>query len=203
MKKLLLLSILFLNLSAFASDKLHVKALENYSSETPKEIFQVKLIEDKTVNELYILSGTVLNCKLLKIKDPTRAKMDAKVYFRLISYTDSTGEHKFPKNLTAKYAKKVLNKESIKSIPPKTVVKATTSIAGDLIAPGISTVVSFVDGAVTNQENDRLVSGAKQVYKDSLLSYVEYGEAIYIQEGDTFYLVVKPTKEKDLKQKAE
>ncbi|MBQ7286799.1 MAG: hypothetical protein IJW73_03455 [Candidatus Gastranaerophilales bacterium] len=203
MKKLLLLSIVLLNLSAFASDKLHVKALEDYSSENPKEVFQVELLESKMVNELYILDGSVLNCKLLKVKDPKRAKMNAKVYFRLISYDDNRGQHKFPRNLTAKYAKKILNKEAIKSVPPKTYVKAATSIAGDMIVPGISTAVSFVDGAITNQENDRLVSGAKQVYKDSILSYVEYGEAIEIKKDDVFYLVVTPTKKRDLDKKPE
>ena len=45
---------------------------------------------------------------------------------------------------------------------------------------GVSYGISFVDGLVTNPEGNRLKSGAKQVYKDSFLSYVEKGEDIHV-----------------------
>lgn len=199
MKKLFLLFTILLNLSALASDKLHVKALEDYNSDIPKETFQVELLESNLVGETFILDGSILNCKLLKIKDAKRAKLDAKVYFQLISYEDNRGVHKFPKKLTAKYAKKVLNKEAIKSIPPKKIVKTAASVAGGAVVEGFGAAVSFVDGVITNEEDNRLKSGAKQVYEDSVLSYIEYGDKIEIKTDDVFYFVVNPTKKRDLK----
>ena len=76
--------------------------------------------------------------------------------------------------------------------------KKTAGAVGDYFLQGVSYGISFVDGIVTNNEGNRLKSGVKQVYDDSFLSYIEYGQEIEIKEGDAFYLVVTPTKEKDI-----
>ena len=60
---------------------------------------------------------------------------------------------------------------------------------------GFSQALSFVDGAKTNTEGNRIKSGAKQVYDDSILSFIKYGNEIDIKKGDVFYLIVKEEKE--------
>ena len=114
MKKLFLILSLNLCLCTYASDKLHVKALQNYSSQNPSETFRVEAIEDGAMDEIPIIKGDIINCTLQKTKDAKRAKIDAKIYFNIESYEDKKGIHKLSQNLTAKYAKTVINKEEVK-----------------------------------------------------------------------------------------
>lgn len=194
MKKLLVL-MLFLLSPVYASDKLHVKALTDFSSASPQKNFTVQVIEDGEMNDIPLFKGDILNCTLEKIKDPKRAKMDAKIYLKIDSYEDSKGVHNIDEFLIGKYAKKVLNKEEIKKTPPKKIVKKTAGVVGGYFIKGFSYGVSFVDGAVENKDGNRLKSGAKQVYDDSFLSLVEFGHEVEIKTDDTFYLVVKRAKD--------
>ena len=197
MKKFLSVFMMLLLSCAFAADKLHVEALNSFSSESVEAGFQfdVKLVDDGTMNDVYMLKGDILNCVLKKVTDPTRAKRDAKIYFTIESYEDSKGVHKVQEPLIARYAKTVLNKEEIKKTPPKKVAKKAASTVGNFFMKGFSYCVSFADGFATNPEGNRFKSGAKQVYKDSFLSMVEYGSEVTVNEGDIFYLVIKPLKE--------
>ena len=177
---------------ACAADKLHVRALNDFNSIEPSEEFRVETIEGGVLNDsIVLLKGDILNCILVKTKDPTRAKRDAKAYFKIVSYEDAKGLHLISENLVAKYAKSVLNKEKIKEVKPKTVVKKVGGTVANFFFQGASAGISFVDGVVTNEEGNRLKSGVKQVYDDSILSYVEYGEEIEVKVGDEFYFVVK------------
>lgn len=187
-------NILLINPS-FASNKLHVRALEDFSSLNPNKYFSVEVINDGEIGDLKILKGDVINCTLEKIKNPTRAKQDAKIFLKLNNYEDKLGIHQFPTPLKAKYSKSAVNKEEIKKIPPKKVVIKTASTVGSHFIPGLSYGVSFVDGFVENEENNRLKSAVKQVYDDSFISLVEKGSQVEIEAGDEFYLVVKKAKD--------
>ncbi len=197
MKKIVYFLIFFVTLPVFAADKLHVSAMNSFSSIEPSQSFQVMLIEDGVLNDVYMIKGDVLNCTLQKTTDPTRAKRDAKIYLYVDSYTDKMGTHEFQDRLVAKYAQKILSVEEIKKTPPKTVVKKTVSTVGNFFMKGFSYAVSFVDGVKENKEDNRMKSGVKQVYDDSFLSLVKYGHEVEIQEGDEFYLVIKKLKSKD------
>jgi len=194
MKKILFLFIALITLPAFAADKLHVSAMDNFSTTNPEQKFQVMLIEDATLNNVYMIKGDLINLTLQKVTDPTRAKRDAKIFFNVESYVDKKGTHEISPKMTAKYSKSVISVEEAKKIPPKTVVKKTASTVGNFFVKGFSYGVSFVDGVAENKENNRLKSGAKQLYEDSFLSYVEYGQEVEIKEGDEFYLIVKKSK---------
>lgn len=196
MKKLLIIFSILLFSQTFASDKLHVKALEEYSSLTPHKEFRVEMVEGGVLNEnIVLLEGDVLNCVLFKTKDPTRAKRDAKIFFKIVSYENPRGLHLISEDLTAKYAKTILNKERIKQVETKNVVKKVGGTVANFFVQGASAGISFVDGVVENKEDNRLKSGVKQVYDDSFLSYIEYGEEIDIKVGDKFYLIVKEEKD--------
>ena len=190
MKKFLFI-LIFLTTSAFASDKIHLQALQDYNSSNPNETFSAQVLETSVMDNIVLLEGDKINCVLLKIKNPKRAKIDAKVYFQIVSYENPRGLHEISKKLTAKYAKRVLNKEEVINIPPKKVAKTALSIAGGAVVEGFSYGVSFVDGLITNEEGNRLKSGAKQVYDDSFVSYIEYGQDVDIKTGDVFYFIIK------------
>lgn len=191
MKKILLILTLFLSLSAYCADKLHVKSLQDFSSQNPSENFYVELLEDGKIEDIFLSKGDKINCSLFKIKDPKRAKIDAKIYFKIESYENSKGLHEIQKEFIAKYAQKVLNKESIKQVPKKKIAKTALSVAGGAVVEGANYIVSFTDGLITNQEGNRLKSGAKQLYDDSFLSYIEKGGEIEIKVDDEFYFIVK------------
>ncbi len=191
LRKIILFIFIFFALPACAADNIYVEALEDYSSLKPAKTFKVKLLKPIHSENLSLFEGDIINCVLYKTTNPKRAKRDAQVYFILDTYIDEKGEHKFNQKFLAKYSETVLSLESIKSISPKTAIKKTASTVGDQFFAGVSYGISFLDGLVTNSEGNRLKSGAKQVYKDSFLSYVEKGEDINVEAGDAFYLVVK------------
>ena len=190
MKKLLLIIILITS-SVFASDKIKVEALEDFNSVIPSENFKAKLYEDAKAKNLFLIKGDIIFCHLEKTKKPTRAKQDAKIYFKITSYQDKLGLHTLKTPLNAKYAKKILSKEELKKIPPKNIAKKVGGTVGDFFTTGVSYGISFVDGIITNNEENRLKSGIKQVYDDSFVSLIEYGNEIVIKKGDIFYFIIK------------
>ena len=191
MKKLFLTLSIMLLFSAFASEKLYLEALEDFNSLNPNKTFSAKILEGE-IEGTSLAVGDKLNCVFEEKKEAKRAKIDAKIFFKLESYENDEGVHKITQNLSAKYAKNVLNKETIKrNVTPKKAAKTAAKVAGGAIVEGGKYIVSFADGIITNPEGNRLKSGAKQLYDDSFLSYVEYGEEIDIKIGDKFYFVIK------------
>ncbi len=197
MKKIIYFLVFIIMSPVFAADKLHVSAMNDFSSINPTQNFQVMLVEDGVLNGIYMLRGDILNCTLNKTTNPTRAKRDAKIYFNVISYSDKKGTHQIEPKMIAKYAEKVLSVEEVKKTPPKKIAKKAVGTVGNLFVTGFSYGVSFVDGIKENKEDNRLKSGVKQVYDDSFLSYAEYGHEVQIKEGQEFYFIVKRAKEQD------
>lgn len=196
MKKIILLFLMILVSPVFAADKVHIKALEDFSSLEPKETFSVEVIEDASINGVFMLKGDKINCSLLKVTDPTRAKRDAKIFFYLVNYEDKLGVHEFSGNIVAKYSKTVLTLEEVKKTPKRKYVRKAVGTVGNFFYKGVSYGVSFVDGVAQNEEGNRLKSGVKQVYDDSFLSLIEEGEQIEIKAEDEFYFITKEAKEK-------
>ncbi len=202
MKKIIFI-LCFMLSCAFASDKIHVEALQSFNSDNPSESFKAKVIEDSQINDTPIYKGDIINCKLEKIKDPKRGKRDAKAYFKISSFETKEGLKEISEPLEAKYAKTIISKEKVKQIPPKKVVKTAAGAIGSYFVKGFSYGLSFADGVVENSEGNRLKSGAKQLYDDSFLSYVEKGNDIVINKGDKFYFIVKSAKENNSEDETE
>ena len=53
---------------------------------------------------------------------------------------------------------------------------------------GLSTGVAAIEGAVKNEEGNRIKSTAVSVYEASPLSYIEKGEELDIKSGESFFL---------------
>ncbi|MBQ2983935.1 MAG: hypothetical protein IJD57_03980 [Candidatus Gastranaerophilales bacterium] len=189
-KKTLIYILIFLTSTVFASTKIQLEALENFSTNNPSATFSAKIANDVQLDEINLSKDDIINCTLNKTTAPKRAKMDAKIYFNLLNYQNEQGEHAFSKEYVGKYKSEILI-EKVKNTSPKKVIKSTAGAIGNHYVPGVSQAISFVDGVVTNEEENRLKSGFVQVYKDSPLSYVEKGEEVEIKKGDIFYLLVK------------
>ena len=184
MKKFFLILCL-INSLCFAATKLHVEALEDFDSVSPSENFRVRLIEDSKIDNTIMVKNDILNCELKEIKDPSRAKQNAKIFYVLKAYKDKFGLHNFDDIYIAKYSKTTLAENKNK------IAKKTATTVGSFFVKGLSYGVSFAEGVKNNKEDNRLVSGVKKVYDDSFLSLVEYGQEITIKKGDVFYLIVK------------
>lgn len=196
-KKLVSVIYILLLFPSFASDKVHVRAIESFSSAKPKDIFKVELVEDYSINDFPFIKGDIFRCKLNKIIPPKRAKRSARIYFDLLSYEDNKGIHNFEERYIAKYSKNKFSISEIKKVNKKDAIEKVGGFAGDhFIVPGFSYGVSFADGFSENKEHNRLKSGFKKMYKNSFLSYVELGKNIEIKAKDEFYLVIKKKSQK-------
>ena len=73
---------------------------------------------------------------------------------------------------------------------------------GNYFVKGLSMGVAAVEGAVKNEEDNRLKSSVVSVYEASPLSLANKGEDIEIKQSQVFYLKFpKPEKVKDIDEK--
>ena len=195
MKKRFLFLILFLLcgcLTANASDKIHVQALENFSADNPSDRIDVKVIQDSYLDVHELKAGDIIHCEVTKITNPKRGKISATFYVIPVSYT-SCGETKMlEEGITGKYSKTIISKEEIKkNVKPAKVAKKAAVTAGGFFIKGLSPAVSMAEGMIKNEDGNRLKSGVHQVYEDSPVAYVEKGEPVDIKSGDEFYFIFK------------
>ena len=61
MKKVICFLAFIMMSPVFAADKLHVSAMSDFSSINPSGNFQVMLIEDRILNNVYMLKVGILN----------------------------------------------------------------------------------------------------------------------------------------------
>ena len=128
---------------------------------------------------------------IIDVKQPKRAKRNASFKFQPLTYTYNGRTQKIEDpEFIAKYAEyKELNKAQLAT-------SAATTAGGMIFhIPLLSEGVSFIKGLWKNPENNRLKSGALQVYKDSPLSYIEEGKDVYITRDTMFVLKFKSSKE--------
>ncbi|MCM1338756.1 MAG: hypothetical protein NC191_03695 [Muribaculaceae bacterium] len=182
----ILMAGVFLQTSA---QTVEVSALNSFSTAEPPASISVKLEGALTVSESNILeAGTILSGNLFDVVSPKRLKRNASFSFKPTMFTDLNGEkHSLDLNLTASYTKPVDKS--------KLAVSAVKGV-GNHFVKGLSMGVAVVEGAVKNEEGNRLKSSANSLYEASPLSLVERGEDLYIQADEHFFLKFsKPKKE--------
>lgn len=157
-----------------------VSALDNISTANPPKVISVKLIDSLEISDEQILNpGVILNGKLTDVVSPRRLKRDADFSFKPTSYIDLNGISHPLSNIKASYTEPI-NKGEL--------AKDAALTAGSFFVKGLSTGVAAVEGAVKNEEGNRLKSSVVSVYESSPLSYVQKGEDINIQSGQCFFL---------------
>lgn len=183
--------------SAFASDKIHVSAMESFSSTAPLNQIDVSVLEDAELGTYSLKHGDIIHCRVLKVTGPKRGKRSASFAVCPISYTSGSNDVNIDGEFYGKYAEKIISKEEIKNIDKKEVGKKTAKTVGNYFVKGVAPVASLAEGMIKNEEGNRLESGIKQVYKDSPISYVEKGKDLNIEKGQSFYLIFKSNNEND------
>ena len=195
MVKKILLTILLTFISihtAMAADQIKVVAIEDFKTAEPAETIDVKVLKASPLGKYELKENYVLHCQVLKIVDPKRLKRSASFYVRPVSYTTPDNDIvRIREEFYGKYSKHVLSKEELKEIEPGKVIKGAALTVGNYFVKGLSIGVSFVEGVVKNEKDNRLKSGVVNAYEASPLSYVEEGQQLDIKVGDDFYLVFK------------
>jgi len=158
-----------------------VSSLSNFSTEKPPKTISVKLSEPLEVMPGTTLkAGVTMNGSLIDVVSPKRLKRDAGFSFKPLTYTDLDGKsHKIKSDIKATYTKPIDKGKFAKS--------AALGV-GSYFVKGLSVGVAAVEGAIQNDEGNRLKSSAVSVYESSPLSYVEKGQELTIETGQTFYL---------------
>lgn len=184
MKKKFLLCLLMLIAGAFLqvyAQTVEVEALEAFSTENPPQAITVKLLDELDLtSQITIEPGAKLHGNLINVVSPKRLKKNAKFSFELKWYTDENGvEHKLNNNVIASYTTTLDKAQFAK--------KAALGV-GNHFVKGLSMGVAAVEGAVKNDEGNRVKSGAKSLYNASPLSYASKGSDLYFEPSDIFYL---------------
>ena len=190
MKKIFITFALFLVCTIPAAAlSVKVTAMEDFTTEKPSPTLKVRVLEHVELdNGLVFEDGTVLNGEIFDVKEPTRGKRNATFKFRPTSYSFNGKVTKIKDNETlwAKYA-------PYKELDAAGMAVSAATFVGEkaLNVPFLGQAVSFTKGFVKNPDGNRLKSGAKQIYKDSLFSYVEEGKEITLKKEELFILKFK------------
>ncbi len=189
--------------TVFSADQIKVVATEEFRTDNPAEMINVQVMKASALGRYELKENDVLHCQVLKIADPKRLKRSAGFYVKPVAYTSDGETIKIKDELYGKYSKHVLSKEELKEIEPGKVIKGAALTVGNYFVKGLSIGVSFVEGVVKNEKDNRLKSGVVNAYESSPLSYVEKGEQLDIKVGDDFYLVFKYDDDDDNPQESE
>ena len=190
MKKFFVFLALLMFSSPVMAKTIQLEALNDFSTENPPKTLDVKVLSEIVLDEKTTLSeGDVVHGQITDISDPKRLKRDASFTFVPLYYINNakTVVHingYFP----AKYATK-LDKGGL--------AKSAALGVGSYFVKGLSIGYSAVEGAVKNEDDGRLKSGAKAAYESSPFSYVEKGSEIVISKGQNFLLNFKLKDEAD------
>ena len=192
MKKILLTLICLSQISAcFAADYLKVTAMEDFSTDSPKDTFNVRLREEGTLGKYELPTNSILHCQVLQVVDPKRGKRNAVFFVKPLTYTQGNQTLKIQEEMYGKYTTVVLSKEEIKKLPYGKMIKNGALMVGSYFVKGLSIGVAFVEGVAKNEQDNRLKSGVTNAYEESPISLVEKGEQLDIKTGDDFYFVFK------------
>lgn len=192
MKKFILsLILLFMCQASVLAATIKVQSQSDFTTENPPEKLTVKAVTDLVLDDgfLIINEGYILKGDIVDVSSPKRLKRDASFAFILKEYTDNNGEtHKVDSLVKGKFTTKFDYKSAAKS--------AALGV-GSYFVKGLSSAYAAVEGAVKNEEGNRLKSGAVSLYESTPISYVEKGEDIVIKKDQIFILNFKLKDEKD------
>ena len=159
-----------------------VEALSDFSTDNPPQTYSVKIVNNVDTKQGTIAAGTVVEGKITA-KDAKRLKQDATFTFTPTYVVTPEGTViKAKRHYIAKY-KKEIDKGAI--------AKTAVLSAGNFAVKGFSTGYKSIEGAVKNEEGNRLKSTAVAVYNSTPISYIEKGNALVIKKGEHFYMSFK------------
>lgn len=189
-KKLLAFVCLLILLSSSADAKnIKVEALDEFNVTNPPQSFSVKTIQSEILKPgLYLEPGTIITGQMKKLYSPKRGKRNG--YFEFVPMEVIESDKTININNSIGVASLA---EYIPVDPPKIVLKVTVKTAS-LFLHGIVQGIEFVQGAAQAESGNRLKSGVMNVYQNSFLSYVEFGNEVDIQPGTILVFKIQKAK---------
>ena len=165
------------------------ESMVNINKNTENAKFSAKVIEGKSFKNSYgFYKNDIIQGTITKYVEPKRAKRKAYVIVGPeVVYRNNKKLSYDYKDIEAKVI--MYSEKNIKEMGVKGGVSAGL-YAGSHYVPGLSQAFYFSKGFIKPNEGEtRLKSGAKSVYENSALSYIEKGEDLYIKQGD--YITMK------------
>ncbi len=188
MKKILILTgLLLISVLPANAEIIKVQALSEFGTENPPAVIEVKAVSDMDLDdELLILDGYTLKGNLVDVVSPKRLKRDATFSLILTEYIDNEGQT----HIISPDGKQFKGKFTT-GIDYKHAAKSAALSVGNFFVKGLSLGYAAVEGAVKNEDGNRIKSSAHSVYESTPLSYVEKGEDILIAKDQIFCLRFK------------
>ena len=183
MKKVLFKLFLSIAICSFGvavyAETMQVMSLSDFTTENPSEYIEVQIYNDIQLDEdLSLRSGYQVKGKVVDVVSPKRLKRDAKFSIIPVSYKDFSGvEHPIKKEHVGKYSPKF-------DIDKGQLAKDAALAVGNHFVKGLSLGYHAVEGAVKNEEGNRLKSSVVSIYESTPLSYANNGEEIVIKKND-------------------
>lgn len=170
----------------FAAEVLRVESLSEFSTAKPPQYISLKSLNAVTLDaDVTIPEGVVIKGRLTDVKLPKRLKRNATFSVVPVSYIDMNGH-------TVKINGEYPGKFSPKfELDKGETAKNAALTVGNHFVKGISMGYHAVEGAVKNEEGNRLKSSAVSVYENSPLSYIEEGQELEIKKNVLFSLRFK------------
>lgn len=192
MRKFILTAItIFFTAMSVSAETIIGVALSDFTTEKPSKTFTVKAQEGFTVDNMdSFKTGTVFHGKVTKVIHGKVGKRKAYFEFTPTHYATPNGVYEIQrKNLKFKVK---YYKPFDKNTAANLAQSGVTTAAGLIFhVPFLSQGVSFVKGiAKPEEDTNRMVSGFKQIYKDSPLTFVEKGEELYLRVGQEVKLSI-------------
>ena len=160
MKKRILYTIfalMFTYITASASDNVHVSALEAFSTTSPTETIDVKVVSPSNMGNYLLYAGDIIHCKVTKISNPKRGKRSASFVVTPLYYISNEKKVDVTENIYGKYANKVISAEELHNIDAKRVGKKAAITVGNHFVKGVAPVASLAEGMVKNENGNRIV----------------------------------------------
>lgn len=169
-----------LSVAPAIAETMAVQSLSEISTEKPEAIIKLKVARNCKLDNVELKEGYILEGKILNVIDPKRLKQDAKFTFYPTYYTNLKGKKsRFAKVYVGEYTPNF-------EIDAAKLAKTAALTVGNHFVKGISTGFYAVEGAVENEDGNRVKSAAHNVYENSIFSYAEKGEQLDIKP-DTYF----------------
>lgn len=188
MKKFLLLlcTMTCLMQPVFAKN-VKVEAMSDFSTANPPAVWRLKVVEPFLgKNNFLVQNGCIIEGKITDVTEPQRLKRNASFVFIPVKFYDENGKvYDIERDLIGKYS--VLSDISAEGVARQGMIYAGNKLVDGFFGPGIA----IVEGAVKNEQGNRVKSSVVSLYESTPLSYCNKGTEVEIPKGKIFIMSFK------------
>ncbi len=169
------------------SNKVVVESLQDFTVEQHKNTVKFKVLEENSFeNGITFEKDSVISAEITKVAEPKRGKRNGYLVIVPLSYSVPS---KGGENIKINDEYWVATVAGYKPFDVKKAAFSAGLSAAGYFVKGIGQIFYFGKGLISPNEGEgRLKSGAKNVYENSPLCYIEEGEEINIKTGDILLL---------------